>query len=70
MRVTFVDGPLAGREEDIPDDRLEKGHPIYWPSKDELEDEDPETPGVEGSVEYLYEGDGTATYVGGRLEDR
>jgi hypothetical protein len=67
MRVTFVDGPLEGREEDIPDDRLEEGHPIYWPSKGELDDEDPETPGVEGSVEYLYEGNGKASYVGGQL---
>ena len=67
MKVTFVEGPLNGREEDIPDDRLEQGQPIYWPAKDELEDEDPEVPGEEGAVEYLYEGDGRARYVGGVL---
>jgi hypothetical protein len=65
MRVTFVDGPLNGREEEIPDDQLEEGQPVYVPSKDALEDEDPITPGVEGAVEYLYEGDGRARYVGG-----
>jgi hypothetical protein len=53
MRVTFVDGPLEGRQEDIADDRLEQGQPIYWPSKDELDDEDPGVPGEEGAVEYL-----------------
>ncbi|HET9673023.1 MAG TPA: hypothetical protein VFQ40_09280 [Actinomycetota bacterium] len=67
MRVTFVDGPLGGREEEIPDDRLERGQPVYWPSKDALEDEDPDVPGPEGAVEYLYEGDGRARYVGGRI---
>lgn len=67
MRVTFVDGPLDGREEDIPDERLEQGQPLYWPSKDRLQDEDPEVPGEEGAVEYLYEGDGRARYVGGAI---
>lgn len=67
MRVTFVDGPLDGREEDVPDDRLEEGQPLYWPSKDRLEDRDPEIPGEEGAVEYLYEGDGRARYVGGTI---
>jgi hypothetical protein len=65
MRVTFVDGPLEGREEEIPDDRLEQGQTIYWPSKDELDEGDAEVPGDEGAVEYLYEGDGRARYVGG-----
>ena len=68
MRVTFVDGPLAGRE-DVPDDRLEEGQTVYWPSKGELEDEDAETPGAEGAVEYVYEGDGAARCVGGRLDE-
>ena len=65
MRVTFVEGPLDGQQEEIADDRLEQGQPIYWPSKDELDDEDPRIPGEEGAVEYLYEGDGRARYVGG-----
>jgi len=70
MRITFVDGPLQGREEDIPDDQLEEGQPIYWPSRDDLHEDDPESPGVEGGVEYLYRGEGRASYVGGRLEGR
>jgi hypothetical protein len=67
MRVTFVDGPLGGREEEIPDGELEQGQPVYRPSKEHLEERDPSTPGVEGAVEYLYEGDGRARYVGGQV---
>jgi hypothetical protein len=70
MRVTFVDGPLEGREEEIPEDRLEQGQPIYWPSKERLEDTDAEVPGEEGAVEYLYEGEGRARYVGGVITGR
>ncbi len=68
MRVTFVDGPLQGREEEIPDDRVEEGRPIYWPQQPDDVDEGPVTPGTDDVVEYLYEGDGRATYVGGRLD--
>jgi hypothetical protein len=69
MRVTFVDGPLDGREEEIPDDKLEEGHPVYWPERPETDDDtDPEQPGLDGVVEYLYEGNGRASYVGGQLE--
>jgi hypothetical protein len=67
MRVTFLDGPLNGREEEIDDDRLREGEPIYWPEKPDTDDDDPGTPGVDGGVEYLYEGDGKARYVGGQL---
>ena len=68
MRVTFVDGPLSGREEDIDDDRLQEGQPVYVPSKPDEDDDDTSTPGLDGGVEYLYEGDGRARYVGGQLE--
>jgi hypothetical protein len=67
MRVTFVDGPLSGREEEIRDDRLEEGQPVYWPSRPDPAQDDATTPGLDGAVEYLYEGDGRARYVGGRL---
>lgn len=71
MRVTFVDGPLDGREEDIPDEKLEEGHPIYWPERPDVDDDtEPEQPGLDGVVEYLYQGDGRATYVGGQLEEQ
>jgi hypothetical protein len=69
MRVRFVDGPLDGREEEIPDDRLEEGQPIYWPSPPDEAQDDPVTPGLDGTAEYLYRGDGTAGYVGGRPAD-
>jgi hypothetical protein len=70
MRVTFVEGPLDGRTEDISDDELQEGNPVYWAERPELDDDtDPEQPGLEGVVEYLYEGDGRARYVGGQLED-
>ena len=67
MRVNFVGGPLDGRTEEVPDENIEEDMPIYWPSRDELENEDPETPGPEGALEYLYEGNGRATYVGGQV---
>jgi hypothetical protein len=69
MRVTSVDGPLEGREEEIPEDRLQEGHPIYWPERADVDDDThPEQPGLEGVVEYLYEGNGQARYVGGQFE--
>jgi hypothetical protein len=67
MRVRFTGGPLDGREEEVPDDRLEEGQPFYWPEKDALDDRDAETPGLEGAAEYLFEGDRTASYVGGQV---
>jgi hypothetical protein len=67
MKVTFEGGPLDGRTEDVPDDRLEEREPFYWPSEDELHDTDLERPGLEGAVEYLYEGEGKASYVGGQV---
>ena len=67
MKVTFVGGPLDGRSEEVPDENVEEDMPIYWPDRSELEDEDLDHPGVEGAVEYLYEGNGRATYVGGRV---
>ena len=67
MKVRFTGGPLDGREEDVPDDRLEEGRPIYWPDRDALDERDPDTPGLEGAAEYLYEGDGSANYVGGQV---
>jgi hypothetical protein len=67
MRVTFVDGPMDGREEEIDDDRLREGEPVYWPERPDEDRDDPGTPGLDGAVEYLYEGDGRARYVGGQL---
>jgi len=66
MRVRFVDGPLEGREEEVAD--VEEGQPVYWPQPPPGSDEEPETPGVDDVVEYLYTGNGEATYVGGTLE--
>jgi hypothetical protein len=67
MKVTFEGGPLDGRTEEIPDEKVEEDMPVYWPSRDELEDEELGTPGVEGAAEYLYRGDGRAEYVGGQV---
>jgi hypothetical protein len=69
MKVKFVGGPLDGREEEISDDKLEENHPVYWPERPDIDDDtDADQPGLDGVVEYLYEGDGRATYVGGQLE--
>jgi hypothetical protein len=69
MRVLFVDGPLEGREEEIADDGVQAGQPIYWPERPKETDEAPATPGVDDVVEYVYEGNGQARYVGGQLGD-
>lgn len=69
MRVKFDGGPLDGREEEISDDEVSEGQPIYWPERPSIEDDtDPVQPGLDGVVEYLYEGNGRATYVGGQLQ--
>jgi hypothetical protein len=69
MKVAFTGGPLDGRDEEIPEDRLEEGQPVYWPERPDRDDDtDPGQPGLDGVVEYLYQGNGRATYVGGRLE--
>jgi len=69
MKVKFTGGPLDGREEEISDDTLEENHPIYWPERPDRDDDtDLNQPGLDGVVEYLYEGNGRATYVGGQLE--
>jgi hypothetical protein len=68
MKVKFVGGPLDGREEEISDDKLEENHPIYWPERPDIDDDtDADQPGLDEVVEYLYEGNGQATYVGGQL---
>ena len=67
MRVRFVDGPLEGREEEVAD--VGEGLPVYWPQPPSDVDEEPETPGMDDVVEYLYVGNGEATYVGGQLEE-
>ena len=67
MRVRFVDGPLEGREEEVAD--VEEGLPVYWPQPPPDVDQEPETPGMDDVVEYLYVGNGEATYVGGQLEE-
>ena len=67
MRVRFVDGPLEGREEEVAD--VEEGQVVYWPHPPPDADEEPATPGLDDVVEYLYRGNGEASYVGGRLEE-
>ena len=42
---------------------------MYWPERPEVDDNtDLEQPGLDGVVEYLYDGNGRASYVGGQLE--
>jgi hypothetical protein len=67
MRVRFTGGPLDGRTEDVEGD-LEASPTIYWPPGADLHRQEDRTPGVDGVVEYLYRGDGTADYVGGLLD--
>ncbi len=67
MKVRFNDGPLDGRTEEVADEETERGI-IYWPpgALDRAEDDDA-VPGLDGVVEYVYRGDGTADYVSGFL---
>jgi len=69
MKVKFVGGPLDGHEEEISDDKLEENHPVYVPERPDRDDDtDTDQPGLDDVVEYLYEGNGQAKYVGGQLE--
>lgn len=67
MQVRFVGGPLDGRVEEIEGD-LEASAAIFWPPGADLSKQEDRIPGVDGVVEYLYKGDGTAEYVGGLLD--
>jgi hypothetical protein len=67
MRVRFVGGPLDGQTKDVQDD-LAPESTIYWPPGADLTVQDERVPGVDGVVEYLYRGDGSAEYVGGLLD--
>jgi hypothetical protein len=67
MQVRFVGGPLDGRVEEIEGD-LGASAAIFWPPGADLSTQEDRIPGVDGVVEYLYKGDGTAEYVGGLLD--
>jgi hypothetical protein len=67
MRVRFIGGPLDGRSEDV-EGELKAESVIYWPPGADRTVQEDRVPGVDGVVEYLYQGDGTAEYVGGLLE--
>jgi hypothetical protein len=67
MRVRFIGGPLDGRTEEVEGD-LEASPAIYWPPGADLQRQEDRIPGVDDVVEYLYQGDGTAAYVGGLLD--
>ena len=67
MQVRFVGGPLDGRVEEIEGD-LRASATIFWPPGADLNKQEDRIPGVDGVVEYLYKGDGTAEYVGGLLD--
>ena len=68
MQVRFVGGPLDGRTEEVDKD-LTPDSTIYWPPGADLTKMEDRVPGVDGVVEYLYRGDGSADYVGGLLEE-
>ena len=67
MKVTFEGGPLDGRTEEIADDRLEEGAAVLLAVRGRAQGRGPRHAGARGAVEYLYGGDGKATYVGGQL---
>jgi hypothetical protein len=72
MNVALQDGPLAGTSVEVDDATLEEGFPIYLrmhagAEAPRMGGNDPAGgPGVDGLLEYLYEGDGVARYVAGR----
>ena len=68
MLVRFKGGPLDGRTEEV-EGELAPTAVIYWPPGADLTVMEDRVPGVDGVVEYLYRGDGTADYVGGLLEE-
>lgn len=64
MDIQFQGGPLDGQrhhvEREPATDRV-----LYWVADDARFLDEPDVPGIEGIVEYIYQGDGTAEYVGG-----
>ena len=65
MKVTFTGGPLDGREEKIRMTSSRKGDPVYWPNAPCRRRHGIRTAGARRVVEYLYDGNGRASYVGG-----
>lgn len=63
MKVMFVEGPLDGETRELPELEVVDGSVIQLPSGSSHDD--PEVPGNETLLSYLYEGDGVARYVGG-----
>ncbi len=63
MQVKLVGGPLDGETRELPELDVVARSVIQLPS--EFSRDDPEVPGNETLISYLYEGDGMARYVGG-----
>ena len=71
MKVTFTGGPLDGREEEIPDDKLEEGHPVYWPKRPEVDDDTVRSsPGSTGSWSTSTTGTAARTTSAGSSKAR
>jgi hypothetical protein len=64
MHVTFVGGPLDGQTH-VVEPEPSTDAVINWPPGSDATPDRADIPGEEGTVEYIYRGDGSAECVGG-----
>lgn len=64
MEIQFQGGPLDGQRHRVEQEPA-TDQALYWVADDAHLLDRPDVPGVEGVVEYIYRGAGTAEYVGG-----
>ena len=64
MDIQFRGGPLDGQRHHV-DREPETDQVVYWVADDARFLDESDVPGVQGVVEYIYRGSGSADYVGG-----
>jgi hypothetical protein len=64
MDVTFEGGPFHGQTHPVSSEP-EMHAVIYWPPDPDPGADSTEIPGQEGFAEYIYQGEGRASYVAG-----
>jgi hypothetical protein len=68
MEVLFEGGPFDGQTHPI-DPEPEVHAVVYWPPDPDPSAGGSDIPGVEGFAEYIYQGDGRASYVAGLVPE-
>ncbi len=68
VQVRFVGGPFDEQTHEVEGD-LGTNAVIYWPPDATPGEAEDDTPGDDDVTEYIYQGDGTALYVGGLVDE-